>query len=194
MLPEDKHRFPPVSVRLKDGRAATIRLLDEADANALAEFYEAVPDADYRFYCAHRLDREHARKKAARADTPNFVCLVLQAPEGALGGYAWYDWPQDKPQRSTFGICVRPNYKGVGAGKALMERLLAVAAKYGPPVMGLTVQLANPVAVALYQKMGFRIVKQQMRGPVDGGKFPPEPEYAMERKVRDESPAGRAQP
>ena len=48
--------------------------------------------------------------------------------------------------------------------------------------MSLTVQKANPRAVALYQKMGFEIVREQMRNQVE--EFPPEPEYYMERKVR----------
>lgn len=49
--------------------------------------------------------------------------------------------------------------------------------------MALTVQLANPRAIALYQKMGFRIVRQQVRDRI--GDFAAEPEYAMEQIVRE---------
>jgi len=135
---------------------------------------------------------------------------------GAIVGYAWYRWrdegeqpggsrqpsdsrqpsgselPSDSgllsgtAQSSIFGICLREAYRGAGLGQALIARLLEIARAVGPPVMALTVQLANPRAVALYQKMGFRIVREQMREAI--GDFVAEPEYAMEQVVR------RAQP
>ena len=65
-----------------------------------------------------------------------------------------------------------------------MTRLAQIAEKVGPPVMTLTVQEANPRAVALYQSMGFSIVRAQIRQEMEGHGFPPEPEYLMERRVR----------
>jgi len=58
--------------------------------------------------------------------------------------------------------------------------------------MCLTVQLANPRAVRLYQQMGFRIVRQQMRNA--SNIFPAEPEYFMSRKTidTDDSPNSEA--
>jgi ribosomal protein S18 acetylase RimI-like enzyme len=85
---------------------------------------------------------------------------------------------------SHFGLCIRRGLQASGAGNALMTRLLEVAKEIGPPVMGLTVQKANARAVALYTKMGFRVVREQMRGPMAVDGFPPEPEYYMERRTR----------
>jgi hypothetical protein len=50
----------------------------------LADFYASVPREDYRFYCPHPLDAAHARQKAARADDPNFVCVVAEGPPHAV--------------------------------------------------------------------------------------------------------------
>jgi len=50
--------------------------------------------------------------------------------------------------------------------------------------MSLTVQLANNRAVALYHKMGFTIVREQMRAASEACGFPAETEYYMERRVR----------
>jgi ribosomal protein S18 acetylase RimI-like enzyme len=48
----------------------------------------------------------------------------------------------------------------------------------------LTVQHANTRAVILYQKMGFKIVREQVRGtPDDPYGFDMEPEYYMEQKM-----------
>ncbi len=85
-------------------------------------------------------------------------------------------------ERSTFGICISRDCQGSGAGRALMTRLLDIAREVGPPIMTLTVQHANPRAVALYRAMGFTPVREQLREVKFG--FPEEPEYCMERPVR----------
>lgn len=60
--------------------------------------------------------------------------------------------------------------------------LLEVVEYIGPQAMSLTVQKANPRAFALYSKMGFQVVREQMRNQAE--EFPPEPEYYMERNAR----------
>ncbi|HHX42069.1 MAG TPA: GNAT family N-acetyltransferase [Armatimonadetes bacterium] len=184
MQEETMERFPPRRTALKNGSEATVRPLLPEDAEALAAFYASVPLEDIRFYCPHPLDRAHALANAERAFSPLEVVLVLETEPGCIAGYAWYRWKAPNAERSTFGICVGRSVQGAGAGRALMTRLLEIAAEVGPPVMCLTVQKANPRAVALYQSMGFKIVREQMRGPKADGLFPPEPEYAMERVTR----------
>ena len=199
MLPEDQASYPPLTATLKDGRSVRLRLISVADTSALSDFYASLPRETWRFYCPPRLTHEDAVRRAAEAEAPTVVCLVAEEPwSGAIVGYAWYRWrdegelPSDSgllsgtAQSSIFGICLREAYRGAGLGQALIARLLEIARAVGPPVMALTVQLANPRAVALYQKMGFRIVREQMREAI--GDFVAEPEYAMEQVVR------RAQP
>lgn len=165
---------------LANGCEISMRSLNPDDADAVAEFYESVPDEDLRFYSPDGLTRKKAEDRAALASNPGFVCLVLETPERRIAGYAWYFWEKDDSPMSTFGICIRRGYQGVGSGKLLMIRLLDIARSYGPPVMNLTVQLANPRAIALYRKMGFNVIREQNRA------FDGEPEYYMERGVRTE--------
>ena len=171
-------RFEPVHVVLRDGRAATVRPLTRDDGPRLGDFYVQVPAADFRFYCPHPLTREEALTKAAQAEAPAFVCLVLELADASIGGYAWYRWREATAERSGFGICIRRDVQGSGAGQALMTHLLKLAETIGPPRMGLTVQKANPRAVALYRQMGFTVVREQVRARDN------EPEYYMERAVR----------
>ena len=142
-------------VALRDGVAAVVRPLRLDDGPRLAEFYAQVPAADYRFYCPHPLTREAAFEKAAQAEAPNFVCLVLEMPDASLGGYAWYRWRDAASERSGFGLCIRRDCQDRSAGRTLLTAVLDVARTVGPPRMGLTVQKANPRAVALYRKLGF---------------------------------------
>ncbi len=182
MTPADRQRFPPVSVTLKDGRPATLRFLVPEDGPRLADFYGCLDDTARRFYWPHPLDREHALANAARADSPTEAVLVLETPAGAIGGYAWYRWQGPDAPVSGFGICIAPDYRDSGAGRALMRRLLEAARTIGPPRMQLTVQHANARAVALYQKLGFRVTREGALGARRG--WPAEPQYWMERAVR----------
>lgn len=182
MLEEDQKRFGALPVTLRDQRQAVIRPLRRDDAAALAAFYARVPREDFRFYCPHRLDEEHARSNAADADSPLQVVLVLEV-DSRIGGYAWYRWARPESSVSMFGICVDRDYQNAGAGRLLIQRLLDIARHVGPPVMELTVQEANPRGVALYRKMGFEIIARQMRAENYMG-WPAEPEYKMCRAVR----------
>lgn len=178
MTPADQQRFPPVVITLRTGAPAKIRLLAETDGDALAAFYAGIPAADELFYCPHPLTREYACKNAAEAASPTKVVLVLETPGGVIGGYAWYRWTAGAPT-SGFGICIARAFQGAGAGKQLMARLLEIARTVGPLVMSLTVQKKNPKGIELYAKMGFRIIREQLRAS-DG-----EPEYYMERQASE---------
>ena len=182
MRPEDREHFAPIAVMLKDRRSIIVRFLEPTDGDALAEFYESVPRGDYRFYSPHPLTRDEAMKKAQRADGSHFVCAVGVEESEKIAGYAWYDWKDAESAPSVFGICLRRDYQGSGAGQALMRRLFEAAREIGPARITLTVQKSNLRAVALYQKMGFTILREQLRPAFE--EFPEEPEYALERAAR----------
>jgi len=169
----------PVAITLRNGVQVTIRPFAREDGPALADFYEAIPPEDRHWYAPHPLTREKAMALAAGAGGPGsrLVCVVLETADKQIAGEAWFRWKKADSARSTFGICIRPDLQGAGAGRALMQRLLDIGAESGPPLMSLTVQKSNPRAVALYTKMGFEIVREQVRS--DG-----EPEYYMERRMR----------
>jgi GNAT superfamily N-acetyltransferase len=182
MLQEDRERFGPTPADLKDGRRVTLRLLDPADAEALGEFFESVPREDCRFYSPYKLTRLKAAERAADSLHACSILLVAEDEGRRIVGIATCDWKDAHSPSGGFGLCVRRGFQGVGLGGRLMARLLEIAAQVGPPVVTLTVQLANPRAVALYRKMGFRVVREQVRGAVD--EFPPEPEFLMQRRMR----------
>lgn len=176
MTPDDQRKFPAQTITLKNGTTAVLRPLTTADGPALADFYAGIPKEDEFFYLPHPLTRENALTNAAKALSPYEIVLVIEPSTGGIGGYAWYRWNEGS-EESWFGICIARAYQGSGAGKYLMARLEEISRTVGPDVVTLTVQKRNPKAVELYTKMGFKIVREQLRG--DG-----EPEYAMARRVR----------
>ena len=178
MTPADQQRFPPLAITLRNGTPAVIRPLAKTDGAGLAKFYAGIPAEDVLFYCPHPLTQEYAFKNAAQAASPTEVVLVLETSGDSISGYAWYRWTEGACA-SGFGICIARPLQGAGAGKQLMSRLQEIALTVGPPVMSLTVQRKNPKGVELYIKMGFRIIREQLRA-ADG-----EPEYYMERRRLD---------
>jgi D-alanyl-D-alanine dipeptidase len=179
--PEDRHLAAPRRVTLRDGRLITLRLLEASDDQAVVDFYAAFRPEDGVYYLPpSSRTREAALKRAARADSPYEVCLVLADDAGAIHGEAWYQW-SEKRNQSLFGIGIGPDMQGVGAGRLIMTRLMEIGDVYGPPVMDLTVQIENERAWKLYSSLGFVLIRYQMRGAREDS--PPLPEFYMERQM-----------
>lgn len=189
MIPELQQQHPAVAVRLRDGRPATIRPLSTSDSEALAAFFTAIPLRDKRFFYPHPLDRTQALRHTAEADSPLRIALVLTVPDGRIAGFTCCDWAGAAAGESVFGLCVAADYQGLGAGRLLMSHLLQIAERHSPPVMTLTVQLANARAVNLYRSLGFSPVREQMVAHDPSLGFDDEPEYYMRRPMRAASPS-----
>ena len=184
MTPETMTHYPPLAVTLQDGSPVVLRPLQPTDGEALTALYAGMPREDARFYGSCLRGRELALAKVALAESPCEVVLVLETPDGGIGGYARYRWEREQAEKSHFGICISRPYQSAGAGRALMTRLLEIARTIGPPVMCLTVQLANVRAVKLYTRMGFQVVREQMCQRDPSSEWLPEPEYYMEQRIR----------
>ncbi|TFG65520.1 MAG: GNAT family N-acetyltransferase [Anaerolineales bacterium] len=182
MLKKDCDRFTETNIKLKNGNHVALRFLAVEDEEAFGDFYVSIERSAYRFYCPHPLTRENARLRVDAALSPTVVGIVAINAMQHIVAFASFQWHVSDSGPGFFGICIQKQYRGLGLGKALMERIAEIAKEVGPPVMSLTVQKANPRAVVLYQKMGFRIIREQMRNQVE--EFPPEAEYYMERVVR----------
>jgi len=184
MRPEDKEAHPRTTVTLRNGAEAVLRPLSIQDGRRLGDFYETVPRDDFRFYRPHPLDRAHAMANAADAHSALEAAIVMETPDGEIAGYAWCRWQDHGAEKSNFGICIRRDYQGIGAGAKLIGRLLEIVRAVGPPVVSLTVQKANARALSLYRRCGFQVVREQMRPEDTLNGFAAESEYYMEQRLR----------
>lgn len=57
----------------------------------------------------------------------------------------------------VISVAVMPEYRGLGIGKALMERGLVGVKEGGANEIYLEVRVSNNIAVGLYKKLGFKI-------------------------------------
>lgn len=88
--------------------------------------------------------------------------LVIAEHDGQIVGFT--DIGLDRHRRNhigILGISVRSGYRGIGLGKYIMEEVIKLA-KTGltpkPKIIQLEVYVNNKPAIALYKKMGFKIV------------------------------------
>jgi len=80
--------------------------------------------------------------------------LVMESGEEPIG-YAGMWIILDEAHLNN--ICIHPDHRGGGKGKALLRALMEAAAEQGADSMTLEVRVGNSVAIELYKVMGFQI-------------------------------------
>jgi len=116
---------------------------------ALAE-YEKEPDA---------VEVTPAQLAAQlRLDTPPFECLLAEGPDGESLGFALffmsYSTWRGRPGVYLEDLYVKPEARGRGAARALMEGLIALGRARGCRRLEWSVLDWNQLAIGLYEHLG----------------------------------------
>jgi RimJ/RimL family protein N-acetyltransferase len=144
-------------VQLKDGRIATIRLAVPDDAPGITALVNEV-GSEKRFTLRERAtwSLEEERKTLAAADGRDSAFFVAEI-DGRISGLvniARGRWPKNA-HVAELGMSCLLSCRGVGLGRALLERALRWADSAGVRKVTLEVFSTNEAAIALYRKMGF---------------------------------------
>lgn len=83
-----------------------------------------------------------------------WALLVLEAPSGAVAGYAVLGCVIDQGELAN--IAIRAADRGRGWGATLLDGVLAEAARRGVQQLFLEVRRSNEAAAALYRSRGFQ--------------------------------------
>jgi [ribosomal protein S18]-alanine N-acetyltransferase len=84
--------------------------------------------------------------------TPGVAGLLLQR-DGEAIGLALFRTVADEAELLT--IAVHPNHRRLGAGKALLSKVMDLSRARGAQSLFLEVGVDNPAALALYRRAGF---------------------------------------
>lgn len=87
-------------------------------------------------------------------ETPAAVYIVCEL-RGQIIGYAGTHMVIDESHITN--VCVRPEYRKRGYGKALMETLMEISRENGAEAITLEVRVSNRAALRLYLGLGFTI-------------------------------------
>lgn len=82
--------------------------------------------------------------------------LVAESADAGVVGYAILWWVLDQGELAN--LAVAEDFRGMGVGSALLDRVLADAAANGVESLFLEVRMSNERAFELYRSRGFREV------------------------------------
>ena len=82
-------------------------------------------------------------------------CFLVRNSEGEVAGFCSFWRILDELHINN--LAVAPEWRGSGAGTALMNRILAEGARMGARRATLEVRRSNEAALRLYQRLGFSI-------------------------------------
>ncbi len=96
-------------------------------------------------------------------DTPNHYLYRVQDGEQRLGT-VWLQVTLGSSIKSAyiFDIVIDETFRGQGYGKQTMRLIEEKAREYGATKIGLNVFMHSPVAVDLYQKLGYKTTSMNM--------------------------------
>lgn len=83
-------------------------------------------------------------------------CYLVVEEEGQILGYCGYWGVAGEAQ--IFNVAVRPESRGVGIGRKMMEALMAQGKEDGLTEFTLEVRISNEPAIRLYHGLGFEDV------------------------------------
>lgn len=141
----------------------------DLDALCQLELVAFSGDRFNRRQLRHLLNRAHARTLVAEEKQ----CLL---------GYGCLLFRRRSQRARLYSLGVHPVARGRGVGRALVEALEGVALAHGAEELGLEVRADNRIALGLYRRMGFRLVRWlddyyedgcagwQMRKPLGAGR------------------------
>ncbi|MCX6721629.1 MAG: GNAT family N-acetyltransferase [Candidatus Staskawiczbacteria bacterium] len=113
------------------------------------------------------------------------VFLIARDGKKVVGNVSFESMTFRKNHIARMGIAIRQGYRGNGLGKYLMSEIMKLAKKQlkvKPKIFQLEVYENNKPAIALYKKMGFKIVGKVPKQIQYGGKLIGE--YIMIKEVK----------
>ncbi|MBV4475968.1 GNAT family N-acetyltransferase [Pseudomonas sp. COW3] len=107
---------------------------------------------ELRCFATDRLSRRSFRRMIERAHGQ----LRVIESEGQLLGYALVLFRRGTSSARLYSIAIAGTARGGGWGKRLLQHVEACAAEHGCTHLRLEVRIDNPVAIALYERNGYR--------------------------------------
>lgn len=145
------------TIRLADGRTATLDWLKEPDLPEVVETLNSViQEGKYLFMNNEITDMEEERQWFEHGTREGMSYLVARVDGKVVGGASIHPHTEKREHVAEFGIYVRRNYRNLGLGTALTNELTRTAKKEGLEILQLSVYATNKRAFHVYKKCGYR--------------------------------------
>ena len=158
--------YPTKQITLKDGHTALLRAPEVRDAQELIDLLKIV-NTETHFLSSYpeeiTLSREdEERWIAGHRESPLVYDILCEIDGEIVGSCNLLRKKQIKMRhRATVGITVKQKYWNLGIGTAMFREMIGAAENRGGILqLELGVIEGNTRAIALYEKMGFKIVAE----------------------------------
>jgi ribosomal protein S18 acetylase RimI-like enzyme len=141
---------------LPDSRVLPVRPLVAADAAALQRFNAELGGESRHRFLPHAYDDQTVGRMLARSEAGDDFALGAFDGDRLAGYFFLWHYRSRVP---LLGIGLLDEYQGRGLGRQMMTLLLAAARRAGCEGIELTTMFGNERAFSLYQKMGFRYLR-----------------------------------
>lgn len=151
----------------------TVRRIRPGEALQLRELrLAALADAPHAFTTTHEemVDKPvafWADRVASNSEGEALATFIAEHGGEWVGMVAGIHPEPDDPQLELVAMWVAPHGRGLGAGAALVNAVVAWGREIGSPSVGLWVVRGNEHAIALYERCGFVMTADFVARPSD---------------------------
>ena len=148
----------PIQVKLRDGREATIRLMEAGDRDAILKFAAQIPADDLLFLRIDITDKDVVKQWIDNLKAGHTVTLLAEV-DGAIAAYASVHLDQARWTRRVGEIRINagPKFRGLGLGRRLTAEIVELARGLG--LKKLTAQMTpdQTAARSAFEHLGFQV-------------------------------------
>jgi RimJ/RimL family protein N-acetyltransferase len=145
------------TVKLKDGRTATLDWLKEEDLPEVVEALNSViREGKYLFMNNEVTDMEEELRWFERGTKAGMLYLVARVDDKLVGGASIHPRTDKRSHVAEYGIFLRDGYRNLGLGTILTETFIEIAKQRGFETLQLSVYATNERAFHVYKKCGYK--------------------------------------
>jgi GNAT superfamily N-acetyltransferase len=156
-MPESGDRVYPRTVKAKDGRRITLRLMQASDADEVLAFAKSLPPDDLLFL-RRDITLPEVVSQWVRDIAEGRTVTVLSEDDGRLAGYGalHYNEVLWTGHVGEIRMLVHPDYRRLGLGNRLASELFAVAKDIGLKKIIVQMTPDQQGARVTFERLGFR--------------------------------------
>lgn len=148
----------PIQIKLRDGKSATIRLMESDDLDEIVDFAKGLPADDLLFLRTDITDRNVVKQWIDNIKHGHTITLLAEVDD-QLAAYASVHLDQARWTRRVGEIRINTSsrYRGVGLGRRLAAEVFDLARSLGLKKITAQMTTDQTAARAAFEHLGFQV-------------------------------------
>jgi len=148
----------PIQIKLRDGRSATLRLMQPDDLDKIVDFARNLPADDLLFLRTDITDRNVVKQWIDNIKNGHTITLLAEV-DGELCAYASVHLDQARWTRhiGEIRVIASSRYRGAGLGRRLVAEIFDLARSLGLKKITAQMTTDQAAARAAFERLGFQV-------------------------------------